>query len=283
MENHMPEVMRKEFKGIPVTEVHSADGASVLVADHGAHLLAWAPPGAGNVLYLSETSQYGGGTAIRGGVPIIFPQFGERGTGKRHGFVRNQAWTPVFAGVEDGRGVLRFTLDAEAASWPYRYRLDYEIVFDAGELRLGLAVANVSESDWEFCAALHTYFGVAAIADVTLEGLQGLTYLDQPAGGVLRTEEQALVRIDGEVDRVYGNATRALLLRGGGNALCIGKEGFADVVVWNPGGEKAAGLADVAAGDAARFLCVEAGAILQPVRLAAGATWRGAQVVTLVE
>jgi glucose-6-phosphate 1-epimerase len=52
-------------------------------------------------------------------------------------------------------------------------------------------------------------------------------------------------------------------------------------VVWNPGAVKAAGLADMPAEDYRAFLCVEAGAIMQPVRLAAGTNWRGVQHFTV--
>ena len=270
--------MRSEFHGTAVTEVTSPDGAVALAADHGAHLLSWTPPGGANRLYLSEASQYGGEAAIRGGVPIIFPQFGARGTGRRHGFARNRAWQPEFAGVEGGKGVLRYTLENESG-WPHAFKLTYDIVFDAAELRLNLAVANLSDREWEFCAALHTYFAVDALENTSVAGLQGLRYLDQPAGAVERIQDEALLCIAGETDRIYAAAREALTLRDGTHVLRIGKTGFDDVVVWNPGAEKAAGLADVARGDAARFLCIEAGAILQPVRLAPGAGWAGTQIV----
>lgn len=273
--------MRKEMYGIAVTEVHSADGAVAVAADHGAHLLSWTPPGGADRLYLSETSQYGFDASIRGGVPIIFPQFSTHGTGKRHGFVRNRAWQAGFAGVEAGKGVLRYQLEGDA-SWPNDFRLDYEIVFDANELRLNLTVANVSDHEWAFSAALHTYFSVADLENVVVDGLQGLRYLDRPVGEVERTQQEAQLRIAGETDRIYAAARAPLTLSDGIKSLRISKVGFDDVVVWNPGVEMAAGLADVAPGDAERFLCIEAGAILQPVRLAPGAVWRGAQIVTVV-
>ncbi|MBV8635995.1 MAG: D-hexose-6-phosphate mutarotase [Burkholderiaceae bacterium] len=272
--------MRKEFKGIAVTEVQSPDGAVAMAADHGAHLLSWTLPGGGNRLYLSETSQYGGDTAIRGGVPLIFPQFGARGNGKRHGIVRNIQWQLEFSGVEAGKGVLRYSLSSDA-SWQDRFKLQYEIVFDARELRLNFGIENRSDHAWQCCAALHTYFAVGAVDEVQVAGLHGLRYLDQPAGGVERTQHEELLTIAGETDRIYAAARDTLILRDGARELRIGKHGFEDVVVWNPGVEKAAGLADVVPGDAARFLCIEAGAILQPLQLAPGASWQGAQIVTV--
>ncbi len=274
-------MMRKQWNGIWVTELVSDDGAHALVADHGAHVLSWTPAGGEAAFYLSSKSGYGGSAAIRGGVPIIFPQFGERGTGKRHGIVRATQWEALGAGVEDGKAVARYRFVHEGdAPWPHHAELVFTVTLSGREMELALDVKNPSSESWQFCAALHTYLQVADIADVRLSGLHNVGYLDQVKGGVPGRQEDALLAIDGEIDRIYAAVAQPLVLEDGAQRLIIDKQGFADVVVWNPGAAKAAGLADMPAEDYRSFLCVEAGAIMQPVTLDGGAVWRGVQRFT---
>ena len=131
-----------------------------------------------------------------------------------------------------------------------------------------------------FTAALHTYLRVHDLADVALEGLQGCDFEDSAAGGVLRREDHFAVRFDGEVDRIYGDVVAPLALRDGAHALAIAQDGFSDTVVWNPGAALAATLRDLAPGDHQRFVCVEAGQVLQPVVLEPGDHWIGTQRLT---
>jgi glucose-6-phosphate 1-epimerase len=78
---------------VPI-ELASADGARVRVLPYGAQVVSWrpapgAPGGAGERLYLSARSGYRVGAAVRGGVPVIFPQFADSGPFGRHGFARH--------------------------------------------------------------------------------------------------------------------------------------------------------------------------------------------------
>lgn len=53
-----------------------------------------------------------------------------------------------------------------------------------------------------FTAALHTYFAVSAIDQVTLQGLSGVTYMDSLAGGTKVVQDGPVV-FEREVDRIY--------------------------------------------------------------------------------
>ncbi|HJW45969.1 MAG TPA: hypothetical protein VJ484_05715, partial [Lysobacter sp.] len=61
------------------------------IATHGAQVLSWQCCGRER-LYLSPRATFTPGQAIRGGVPVIFPQFSDRGSGLRHGFARLYDW-----------------------------------------------------------------------------------------------------------------------------------------------------------------------------------------------
>src|SRR3954447_20134029 len=56
----------------------AADGVTGTVYLHGAHVAAWRPKAAEEVLFLSNKSAWEHGKPIRGGVPLCFPWFGPR-------------------------------------------------------------------------------------------------------------------------------------------------------------------------------------------------------------
>jgi glucose-6-phosphate 1-epimerase len=45
---------------------------------HGAHVTSWKPRGREEVLFVSSQSHWEQGRAIRGGVPVCFPWFGDK-------------------------------------------------------------------------------------------------------------------------------------------------------------------------------------------------------------
>lgn len=77
-------------------------GSEVDVYSYGAHITSFRSAVHGEVFYLSSTAEFTPGKAIRGGVPIIFPQFGPHGPLPSHGFARNSLWNLVDAGTAAG-------------------------------------------------------------------------------------------------------------------------------------------------------------------------------------
>src|SRR5271169_6326221 len=62
---------------------------------HGAHVTSWQPAGADEVFFISSKSRWQDGVAIRGGVPVCFPWFGDKSDNPKapaHGFVRTKSW-----------------------------------------------------------------------------------------------------------------------------------------------------------------------------------------------
>ena len=96
-------------QGLEAIELRAPDGARATLLLHGAHLVSWVPAGADEQLYLSPKSAFATGQAIRGGVPVIFPQFATRGPLQRHGFARGKPWQLVSA--ESGGGATLKPLD----------------------------------------------------------------------------------------------------------------------------------------------------------------------------
>ena len=120
----------------------------------------------------------------------------------------------------------------------------------------------------------------AAVRQAQLEGLQNVNYqdavLDQP-----RQQWVDVVTIAQELDRIYWETPRELLLREVGRKVRIIASQFEDTVVWNPGPEKCASLPDMPDEDWPQMLCVEAAQIGNPVRLSPGEEWAGMQTLVV--
>ncbi|RPE79592.1 D-hexose-6-phosphate mutarotase [Vulcaniibacterium tengchongense] len=253
------------------------------VVRHGAHLLSWRARGRER-LYLSPRAGFAPGRAIRGGVPVIFPQFSARGPGPRHGFARLRRWRRL----DDGRAAddLRLGLADDAdtrRAWPHAFALELRIALAPAALELELHVANAGPEAFRFTAALHTYLRVDEVADAALSGLERAAFEDMTAGGVQRPAEGAPLRFGTELDRVYPDAPPVLHLRENGAVLRIEQAGFTDTVVWNPGPEAAARLPDLGAGEHRRFVCVEAACAARPVELGPGERWSGRQRLAVAD
>ncbi|RZA13828.1 MAG: D-hexose-6-phosphate mutarotase [Lysobacteraceae bacterium] len=269
------------FRDLPCTRLQ-AHGASALVALHGAQLLSWLPAGGGERLFLSERAVFDGQSAIRGGIPVIFPQFAERGALPRHGFARLSPWT--FAGIEDDAARFALAGDGSDPAWPHAFRAALRIVLSASRLAVTLEVENTGIAPMVFTAALHTYLRVNDIARTTIEGLQGCDYEDSANGGTLHRQHEYDVDFQGSapgdgVDRIYNDVVAPLALVDGDSRLAIEQEGFGDTIAWNPGAHLGARISDLPPDDWKRFACVEAGQVLQPVVLAPGERWSGTQAL----
>ena len=259
----------------------SADGATASVSTHGAHVCSWIPAGGTEQLFVSKTSEFRDGVAIRGGVPVIFPQFSGLGPLAKHGFARTAIWHLLRSGQnETGAAQAVFELHESAASlqtWPHVFKLKLVVTIAQDNMQIELVVANSGNTAFDFTCALHSYFAVEQIADLRLQGLVGLRYRDMMANTDNQLECHESLSINGEVDRIYADLPDSVEILQAKQSLLIRQTGFADVVVWNPGAEKGSTMSDLEAEGYQRMLCVEAAAILRPITLAPGASWSGSQ------
>lgn len=262
------------------------DGAQTTITHHGAHVCSWIPAGGKEQLFLSKTSEFRAGAAIRGGVPVIFPQFAGLGALPKHGFARTSNWRLQRSGhTEIGAAQAVFELHesiATIALWPYVFRAELTVTVTGDSLDIALAVENSGDTAFSFTAALHTYLAVEDIADASVHGLTGLSYRDSATGAENCVDTGETLRIEGEVDRIYAHVPAQLELRQGAQSTLIKSRGFSDAVVWNPGAVKAASLADLEPDGYRRMLCVEAGSIMHAVHLAPGEHWSGSQALQAI-
>ena len=271
------------YQGLACHRLSLPAGDTVLVAEQGAHVLSWVSQGRER-LFLSPNNLWNGHSAIRGGVPVCFPQFNQRGTLPKHGFARNTVWQAGEAVTTEHGMHLDFTLRSDAdtlAMWPQHFVAQLRVALTPGQLMLTLTVDNIeAQQVLQFTGALHTYL---AVDDIDLTDLQGLGLCPEwDAVADVHGVADATLYFDGEFDRVYDAAPQSLTLQDGLGRLQIEQSpSWGQSVVWNPGAEKCATLADMPADGFAHMLCVEAAQVFEPILIPAGGQWVGWQRLTV--
>ena len=272
-----------DVRGQPAVRLTLSDGSSCTIALHGAHVLGWTPADGVERLYLSPDAVFDGQAAIRGGVPVCWPQFNQRGPLAKHGFARNMAWRvePFDPAAPSEVRLVLTDSEATRALWPHGFRATLIVTLTPQGLRTALDVVNTGAAPWSFTAALHTYLRVDEIADARLEGLQGAARWD--AVRDLRHPETAeALRFGEEFDSVYAAPAAPLrLVQPRGTVEIAQSASCTETVVWNPGPVLAAKLSDLPDDGWRHMLCVEAARIDEAVLLQPGAAWQGWQQLSV--
>lgn len=244
----------------------------------GAHVTSWLPTGGEEMLFVSDAARFEVGEPIRGGVPVAFPQFAELGPLPMHGFAHTLPWEWTALGDAGVRLTLRDS-DATRAMWPHRFVAELAVVMGPGSLTLRFTVNNVGAAALRWAGTLHTFVALDA-ARTLIRGLGPGRYVDRGRGSRPSEDTEAVLRIPGHTDRAYLDAGPEVEVDDGRRRLLIGKAGFRDTVVWNPGPETSPRFSDLRADDYRRFVCIEA-AEVRPVTVAGGAEWRGSQTLQI--
>ncbi len=235
-----------------------------------------------DLLFLSTRARYEVGKAIRGGIPVCWPWFGDdpEGQGRpQHGFARNWQWSVTATEALPG-GATKVVLelvdtDETRTIWPHLFRL--RIVITVGSsLRLELVTRNRGEKSLTISQALHAYFRVGDVSRVRVLGLDRVDYVDKIDDFTEKTQAGA-VAVNGEIDRIYTGVAGELVVDDAsfGRKICIGLAGSSTAVVWNPWAEKAAAMSDLAHDDYKKMICIEAAnAGPETVEVPAGGEYR---------
>jgi len=264
-----------------LTTLQAPDGAQIAVSLLGGHLCGWRSADGIERLFLSERTRWNdvsaGLASIRGGIPVVFPQFSGMGPLPKHGLVRTVRWTVLEATPEAGLMRLGVTDSAATAQFDGQFALELQLRFSGMQLTVDLIITNTGERPFDFTAALHTYLQ-SDMESTRIDGLQGQPYLDcavEPRIPCVGAD--AALTITQEVDRIYAALATPVTLTSTIGALAVSQSGFEDVVVWNPWTEKAAALPDLMPHDEQRFVCIEAALIDHPHTLLPGLSWQGRQ------
>lgn len=265
----------KERFGIPgVAEILTGNGglAKVVVSApeatgemylHGAQVTSWISSGRNEALYVSPNSIWQDGRAIRGGVPICFPWFGDKQgdpSAPAHGFVRTKSWE--LEGIESRGEGIEVTMsttsdDVTRKWWPFDFRLICRGTFARG-LQIDLIVTNSGSSAFWFEEALHAYFAVGDAESALVHGLDATRYIDKTDNRVQKLQSGDIY-ITAETDRVYLDTTGPVELvdLATSRRIHIWKQSSQTTVVWNPWMEKSIALKDLGPEQWKEFVCIE--------------------------
>jgi glucose-6-phosphate 1-epimerase len=274
------------FAGLPAVELALPQGDTLRVMRHGAQVLSWVSGGQER-LYFSPKSVMDGQAAIRGGVPVCFPQFNQRGPMAerlpKHGFARNMTWqadAPVLSADSAQLCLHLQDNDRTRAWWPQAFALQLHITLRPGALRISLNVHNTNTNTSQplaFSGALHTYLAVPDVTRAQLQGLGGQAEWDAVANTHAKAADT--LRFAGEFDRVYAASAQALRFN---DQLQIEQSAsWANTVVWNPAQDLCKRLADMPEDGWRHMLCVEAAQVYEPIYVPAGERWEGWQRLAL--
>lgn len=279
-----PQATREVWRGLACTLIDLPNGDSVRVCDFGAQVLSWNARGQSR-MFLSERAVLDGTAAVRGGVPVCFPQFNARGPLPKHGLARRTTWQWLHAQVDGNAITARWCWDAPAplhAEFPHGLRAELAVTLSPDTLRVQLSATNTGSSALAFTGALHTYLAVQGADIAALNGLEGAAFWDA-AKHFSPAIQHGPVLLGEEIDSVYARSAQPLQLRDAAGTLQISQDAaWPETVVWNPGPALCATLPDMQGADWMRMLCVEAAAINQPVALQPGQHWQAAQTLQVV-
>jgi len=241
-----------------VEEIHVKLGNdSVLVSTWGATVLSWICDGQER-LFLSPLSKKDSLSAIRGGIPIIFPQFGP-GKMKQHGFARISNWDILEQ--KENSVLLKLTPNVKSRSmWgDVRFELHYLVQLSKNKLITSITVHNKSKKALEYDILFHNYYRTSGPQNLTLQGFTGYQYFDKVFGKNHMDEEKSAV-INNETDRIYVSTDKTLVLSDSGMKSMIRirkSQSLKSTVLWNPWIAKSKRMSDFPDEGYKSMICIE--------------------------
>jgi len=238
---------------------------AALVSLEGAHVMSYRPHAGREVLWQSPAAAFELSPAMRGGIPVCWPWFAyeahDPARDPIHGIVRTQSFRVVqtLALPDGATRLLMLTSHTQDSLvfWPHEYEFLVEITLGES-LSVECIARNPGSSSFSYTGALHPYFSVSNVHDLTLRGLEQTSYLDNLAG-LSQKFQPGPVTFPAGIDNIYLNTTADMTIEDPGfqRSIVLRKTGSRTSVVWNPYQDDA-GSADIGAGQHINFLCVEA-------------------------
>ncbi|CAI9279081.1 unnamed protein product [Lactuca saligna] len=277
----------KDWNGIDQIVLRNPQGASARVSLQGGHVISWQNDQGQELLFSSTKVNVKAPKAMRGGIPICFPQFGNCGSLEQHGFARNKIWVvdedppPLPTNDSNGKSFVDLLLkpsEEDLKSWPHSFELRLRVCLGMdGNLSLISRVRNMNGKPFSFSFAYHSYLSVSDISEVRVEGLETMDYFDNLCERERFTEQGDAITFESEFERVYLSSPNciAVLDHERKRTYVLRKEGLPDVVVWNPWEKKSKAMADLGDEEYKQMVCVDGAVIEKPITLKAGEEWMG--------
>jgi len=258
---------------------------------YGAHVTSFKPRNSMEILWMSPDSSFEEGTPIRGGIPVCFPWFGPHKTDQdkpQHGFARLMYWNVIETStLPSGETLVRLQLCSSEETktfWENDFCAEMKIVVGT-VLNVTLKVTNTSEVPFEYTCALHSYFSLSAIENLSIEGLEGVSYFNQLTGEK-DVQKEFFLHIQEPLTRHYLGTETPVVIEDNvfNRRIKVDKSGSKVTTVWNPGEETCAKIGDLPDDAWETFVCVEAtNAFDYPVQLSSGESFETSTIIGLEE
>jgi len=239
---------------------------SALIALCGAQVLDFRD-GDTDLLWTAGAASYLPGKPVRGGIPLVFPWFGDHptDTGKpAHGFARNLDWQLAQATAAASIELVTDSNTATLRLWPHHFRLRFGAALQDAGLELFLQATNTDAAPWRGELALHSYFAVGDVHTASVHGLENVPFTEHAAAPAAGIDPMVPLRFTAETDRIYqGVPPRIAIAAPALDRRLLLESNASSAIVWNPWAAKAARLPQLAAGDWQHFVCVESGDVRQ--------------------
>lgn len=269
-------------EAMSLVRLRGKDGEKITLRRYGAHVTSFVVKGR-EALFVSERAAFQPPKAIRGGVPICFPQFSDLGSvPQSHGFARNAKWKLVE--THGDRAVLSLKHE-DVQEWREAYPHQWEVVLEvstgkkSGAMDMKVRVTNRGKETMPFTFAFHTYLRVDACC-ARVENLKGLQYWDNTENRETKVDQENHITPSSEIDRVYLHAPDAIRVveDSSGRQIIVRKQNLPSVVVWNPWRKKAVALPDMGDLEYRGMICVEP-AVVEPIQLKPEESWVAGQSI----
>ena len=204
-----------------------------------------------NIFYKSPINVFG--KTIRGGIPVLFPQFSNNGNLRKHGFVRDIVWELMYEFQDEKQSIIEYDCninDDDYAEWPYNTKLSLFYEMAKNVLTIKLIVINTDNKPFEFSGGLHPYFAINSREIITINGLEGCIFKDSFPDIPFCLNSNTLV------ERLY-ETNNSVKFFNGENWLTLKCAGFDNWMIWNPGEEGAKTIKDLPNDDWTKFICIE--------------------------
>lgn len=252
----------------------------LLHENKGAQVLQAALGSGPELLYLSPLVAMYPDNPIRGGIPLMFPQFGDSGPLRKHGFVRDLQWTLVAENDDAMAKNISYELDIKSTDfpeWPFDASLKMDASIGLDSFSIALTVINTGIQAFTFTGGFHPYFAISSRKEIQVNGLEGLPFRDSFPG-----ENAYVLNGDGLVERQYmGDAE--IQFYNGSHWLKLTASGFDSWMVWNPGREGARNISDLPDEDWGKFICIEPIVLSNPIFLEPGKTFNAHLTVSSID
>ena len=236
-----------------------ANEQSVTISKTGAQILSF-ENSRGDILWTASAPEYLAGKPVRGGIPVVFPWFGDHKTDPAmpaHGFVRSLEWDCT---AMDTASVTLTCSDSKSTRslWDFAFRCDLQITLDE-VLKVTMTVTNTGDQEMSFEQALHTYFASGNIHEASVHGLQNVPFVEHAREPEATWDPSQPIRFRAETDRVFQYVPNELSLHAAtmGHTVKLCTDNSRSTVVWNPWPNKTARLSQMLADDWRSFVCIE--------------------------